>query len=108
MAAPFDGTISLRAVDPFVDVQAGQMLFQLDAEGGIEASFGLPETLLAQVTIGMPASVALPRRAELADATITEIDNAIVVAENIGPAFSKERTARRRRSPRQARSAGHC
>lgn len=76
LAAPFDGFISLRNVDPFVEVQAGQTLFQLDAEGGFKAAFGIPETAVSQVVLGMPASVTLPLLAQPLDALITEIGSA--------------------------------
>ncbi len=76
LTAPFDGFISARAVDPFVEVRAGQRLFQLDAEGGFEAAFGVPETAIAQVVLGMPATVTSPQLDGPLDALITEVGSA--------------------------------
>ena len=76
LTAPFDGFISRRSIDPFVEVRAGQELFQLDAEGGFEAAFGVPETLIDQVVLGMAALVDIPQLVEPVEARITEIGSA--------------------------------
>jgi RND family efflux transporter MFP subunit len=73
LAAPFSGTISSRSVDPFVEVQAGQELFTLEAEGGFDAVFGVPETSISEVTLGMPTTVRVPRFTTPLDALITEV-----------------------------------
>ena len=80
LVAPFDGFISSRTIDPFVEVQAGQELFQIDAEGGFEAAFGVPETAIDRVVLGMPASVTMPQIAEPIDAFVTEIGSAAAAA----------------------------
>lgn len=76
LAAPFGGFISTRSIDPFVEVQAGQKLFQIDAEGGFEAAFGVPETTIAQVVLGMSATINFPQIDGLVDALITEVGSA--------------------------------
>ena len=76
LVAPFDGFISKRTIDPFVEVQAGQELFQIDAEGGVEAAFGVPETSIDRVVLGMPASITMPQTGEPVDALVTEIGSA--------------------------------
>ncbi len=76
LTAPFDGFISLRTVDAFVEVRAGQELFRIDAEGGLDAAFGVPETTIAQIILGMPASVKLPQFAEAVEALVTEVGSA--------------------------------
>ncbi|MFZ1416126.1 MAG: efflux RND transporter periplasmic adaptor subunit [Defluviicoccus sp.] len=76
LAAPFAGSIAIRAVDPFVEVRAGQMVFQIDAEGGLEAEFGVPETVIGEITLGMPVQVQTPQMAEPLAALITEIGSA--------------------------------
>ena len=76
LVAPFDGFISTRSVDPFVEVQAGQKLFQIDAEGGFEAAFGVPETTIAQIVLGMPVAVNLLQVDEPLDALISEVGSA--------------------------------
>ena len=76
LTAPFDGTISERRVDPHVQVQAGQALFRIDAKGGMQASLGVPETTIGQVSLGMPALVSLPQSAAPIAARISEIASA--------------------------------
>lgn len=76
LSAPFDGFISVRSIDPFVEVRAGQKLFQIDAEGGFEVAFGVPETTIAQVVLGMPASISFPLIDGPIEALITEVGSA--------------------------------
>jgi RND family efflux transporter MFP subunit len=76
LVAPFEGTIAQRLVDPFVQVQAGQTLFRIDATGGIQAAIGIPETTIGQIALGMPAIVTLPQSATPIQASISEIGSA--------------------------------
>jgi RND family efflux transporter MFP subunit len=76
LAAPFDGHIAARLVDPFVEVQPGQTVFRMDAKGGRQAAFGVPETAVARLILGMPATVTVPQIAEPLPATISEIGSA--------------------------------
>ena len=76
LVAPFDGTISARSVDPFVQVQAGQTVFRIDAKGGMQASVGVPETVIDQLSLGMSAIVDLPQGATPIKARISEIGSA--------------------------------
>ncbi len=78
LVAPFDGTIAGRLVDPFVQVVAGQELFRIDAAGGRQVSIAVPETIIAQVGLGMPATVTVPRITEPIDARVSEIGSAAV------------------------------
>ena len=61
LIAPFDGSIAERLIDPFVEVQAGQTVFRIDAKGGMQAAIGVPETTIAQLVLGMPATVTVPQ-----------------------------------------------
>ena len=56
--APFNGSIGVREVDPFVDVRRGQKIFEIDGEGEQEIVVDIPETIVHRLTIGMPAAVA--------------------------------------------------
>ena len=76
LAAPFAGSIAIRSVDPFVEVRAGQVVFQIDAEGGLEAEFGVPETVIAEIALGMPVQVQTPQVAQPLAALVTEIGSA--------------------------------
>ncbi|HUT48469.1 MAG TPA: efflux RND transporter periplasmic adaptor subunit [Alphaproteobacteria bacterium] len=57
LAAPFDGTISEKLVDPFTDVKAGQKLFEIDASGALEVAFDVPENTIARLALGMPVTI---------------------------------------------------
>lgn len=59
LLAPFDGTIAEKLIDPFVEVSAGQKLFEINAEGALEVAFDIPENLIAQVTPGMTVDIDL-------------------------------------------------
>jgi RND family efflux transporter MFP subunit len=76
LTAPFDGTIAARLVDPFVQVAAGQELFRIDAAGGRQVSIAVPETTIAQVSLGMPATVTVSRSVEPIEARVSEIGSA--------------------------------
>ncbi len=60
LMAPFDGVISSRDVDPFVEVQRGQTVFQLDSEGAFEVEVSIPDSVVGRLTVGMPVTVAAP------------------------------------------------
>jgi len=57
LAAPFDGTISEKLVDPFTDVKAGQKLFEIDASGALEVAFDVPENTIGRLSLGMPVTI---------------------------------------------------
>jgi RND family efflux transporter MFP subunit len=58
--APYDGTIGVRQVEPFVDVRRGQKLFEIDAKGEQEISVGIPETVVHLLSTDMPVVVSFP------------------------------------------------
>lgn len=76
LVAPFDGSIAQRLVDPFVQVQAGQLLFRIDAKGGLQAAVGVPETIIGRLSLGMPTIVTLPQNGPPIEARISEIGSA--------------------------------
>jgi RND family efflux transporter MFP subunit len=76
LTAPFAGQVAERLTDPFVEVQAGQTVFRIDAKGGLQAAIGVPETTIAQLVLGMPATVSVPRVSEPIEAQISEIGSA--------------------------------
>jgi RND family efflux transporter MFP subunit len=59
LVAPFDGLIAKKNIDPFVEVKAGQMLFEIDAKGGLEIAFDIPESTISRLTYGMPVIIRL-------------------------------------------------
>ncbi|MEM6492409.1 MAG: efflux RND transporter periplasmic adaptor subunit, partial [Pseudomonadota bacterium] len=84
LAAPFDGVISLRDVDPFVELSAGQPIFQIDSEGAFEVALSIPDTVVGQLNIGGPVTVETTG-SDLCGCTgrITEIGAAAGVANAV-------------------------
>lgn len=60
LRAPFDGVVTERHVEPFQEVDRGQRLFDLHAEGAMEAAISIPESEIKQVYLGLPGEIRLP------------------------------------------------
>jgi len=60
LLAPFDGTIAGRYVEPYQDIQAGQKLFELNADQAMEVQFSVPETDINLMALDMPVRVRFP------------------------------------------------
>ncbi len=58
MAAPFDGIISERTVDPFAEVKAGEKLFQIDTEDALEIEFSVADSVISRVVLGAPVAIS--------------------------------------------------
>ena len=57
LVAPFDGSISSKLVDAFVEVRTGQKLFEIEAIGALEVAFDVPETTISRMVLGLPVSI---------------------------------------------------
>lgn len=76
--APFDGQLGMADADLGALINAGDMLTRLDDLSEVEVEFSLPETLYADIRIGMPVNAiaaAFPGREFMGK--VTEIDNRI-------------------------------
>ncbi len=61
LRAPFDGTISVKEIEPFVEVPVGRAVFGLDGEeSGYEVSAAVPDSLLINLSLGDEADVVFP------------------------------------------------
>ena len=61
LTAPFNGTISVKEIEPFVEVPSGRAVFGLDGEeSGFEVSTEVPETVVINLTVGEEADVVFP------------------------------------------------
>jgi len=61
LQAPLNGTISMKEVEPYVEVPAGKPIFGLDGEdSGFEVSTAVPETLVIRLSLGDEANVLFP------------------------------------------------
>ncbi len=74
LVAPFDGLIAEREVDPFVEVSAGEKLFEINASGALEVALDIPETVIRKVTLGAPVTATFPTERDLTlEGRVTEI-----------------------------------
>ena len=75
LKAPFKGIISLKQIEPFVEVPAGKMVFGLDGEeGGFEVSVAVPENLVIRIADGQETSVYFPTLGNRkVDGVVTEV-----------------------------------
>ncbi|MEM9478096.1 MAG: efflux RND transporter periplasmic adaptor subunit [Verrucomicrobiota bacterium] len=56
---PYDGVIAQKSIDNQTVVNAGQTVFTLEGEGGMEIEIGIPAADIAQIEVGMPAVLTL-------------------------------------------------
>lgn len=77
LKAPFDGIVTERHVDPFQEVDRGQRLFDLHAEGAMEAAISVPESEIKQLYLGLSGEISLPAvQGPVYKGIVTEISNA--------------------------------
>jgi RND family efflux transporter MFP subunit len=61
LIAPFNGTISVKEIEPYVEVPAGKAVYGLDGEeSGFEVSTEVPETVVINLNVGEEADVVFP------------------------------------------------
>jgi len=61
LRAPFDGTISVKEIEPYVEVPVGRAVFGLDGvESGFEVSAAVPDSVLISLSLGDEADVVFP------------------------------------------------
>jgi membrane fusion protein (multidrug efflux system) len=54
--APFTGIVGFTEVDPGARVEEGTVITRIDDLSEVEVEFGLPETLFAEINVGLPVS----------------------------------------------------
>jgi RND family efflux transporter MFP subunit len=57
LAAPFDGVVASRDVEPFEEVAIGQSLFLINSEGALEVDLSIPDSIISRLAIGAPVTV---------------------------------------------------
>lgn len=61
LVAPFDGSISVRQIDPAMEVAGGQIVFEMDrGDSGLRVEVQMPETLIDRVQPGSTVEVGFP------------------------------------------------
>lgn len=61
LSAPFDALIAERHVEPFQEVLRGQPIFDIFIEGGMEVVIDIPETVIEDIYLGLPAQIQFPK-----------------------------------------------
>lgn len=74
LRAPFSGRIARRAIEPGQQVGSGQVVFEIDGTGGVEATFSVTANQRQRLTVGTPVRVRGGRAGEaVIAARISEI-----------------------------------
>ena len=75
LRSPFDGSISIRNIDPAQKVAAGQTAFEMDSgESGLRIEVQVPETLIGRVRQGQEVDASFPSASnELFPAVISQV-----------------------------------
>ena len=60
LIAPFDGIIGEKYVDPFQEVKRGEQLFILFSERAMEIAVQIPETVISEIHLDLPAEIRFP------------------------------------------------
>jgi multidrug efflux system membrane fusion protein len=61
MKAPYNGTISVKEIEPYMELSAGKAVFGLDGvESGFEVSAAVPDSLVIHLSPGDEAEVVFP------------------------------------------------
>lgn len=84
LKSPFDGVISDRSVEPFVEVTSGQQLFLLENQGAIEVEIAVHENFIGRITLGQSANVTFNSIPDTLIGHVTEI----AAAADVGNVFT--------------------
>ena len=60
LVAPYSGTISKRIIEPYEEVSAGQVLFEVDGENGLEVTLQAPNNLVSRIDEEQSVDVLFP------------------------------------------------
>ena len=60
LTAPYNGHIAQRMIEPYMEVQVGQAVFRIDAQGSMEVQLGVPETVVNFLSVGATATIKFP------------------------------------------------
>ena len=63
LTSPYDGVISRKYIDAFVEVKTGQPVYEIEASGELEVRFQIPETIISRITLDMPVAATFATKA---------------------------------------------
>jgi multidrug efflux system membrane fusion protein len=92
LLAPFSGSISVRQVEPAMEVAGGQVVLEMDSEeSGLRVEVQMPETLIARVRQGDEVRVGFPSigdaRSQDEPLRVTAIVSDVGTRAGVGNAF---------------------
>ncbi len=61
LSAPFDAVIAERHVEPFQEVNRGEPIYDVFIEGAMEVVIAIPETVIGNIFLGLPAQIRFPK-----------------------------------------------
>jgi RND family efflux transporter MFP subunit len=77
LRSPFDAVVTERHIDPFQEVDRGQRLFDVHAEGAMDAAISIPESEIKLISLGLPGEIRFPAlQGQVYKGTVTEISKA--------------------------------
>ena len=57
LTAPYDGKITKRMIEPSMQVSPGQLIFEIEGEGGLEVQVMVPETLIQKLAMASEVDI---------------------------------------------------
>lgn len=57
LLAPFDGLIASQNVEQFQEVQGGEAIFQINADGALEVDISIPDVIVGRIAPGAPVRI---------------------------------------------------
>jgi RND family efflux transporter MFP subunit len=83
LAAPYDGYIAARYVEPHEEIQVGQRIFEINAEGSMQVILAVSETNISQIHLGAPVTVTFPTLpGQSIEGSVAEIGSAAIKANS--------------------------
>ena len=90
LVAPFSGAISVREIEPAMEIGGGQVVFEMDSgESGLRVEVQMPETLIAGVRQGAAVKVGFPSMNDphFEDVRVGAIVSEVGTRAGVGNAF---------------------
>jgi RND family efflux transporter MFP subunit len=60
LAAPFEGVIANKFVDPFQEIARGEKVFEIYREAAMQVVLSVPENAISEIHLGLPAEITFP------------------------------------------------
>lgn len=71
--SPYEGIISERSSEPFVEIMSGQQILLLENQGAREVEISVPESILDKIELGQSAKISVKTAVNFLTGTVSEI-----------------------------------